>query len=419
MKVTRRTVLSATALAAATTLALTACGSGNEPAASSAAKPSSSAPASDATLSVWVDSNRAPVLKEAAAEFTASSGVKVDLVIKDFGKIQEDFLRQVPSGKGPDITIGAHDWLGNLVKNGVVQPVELGDKVNDFQEVTVDAMSYDGKVYGVPYSTENLALLRNTELADKAPESFDDMVKAGKDSGAKYPFLVQVGTEGDPFHMYPFQMSFGTPVFGQNAEGGYDPSKLELGNAGGEKFATWLAKQGKAGVFNTNIDADIAKEKFNAGESPFFITGPWNVEDAQKAGIKLAVDPIPSAGGEPAAPFVGVQGFFVSSKTKNLLAASEFLTNYIGTEAVQTKLYEAGKRPPANKAAFEAASQDELVSSFGQVAADGVPMPNIPEMNAVWEFWGVAEADIITGKAKDPVKRWNDMAKQVESAISK
>ncbi|MCW4466539.1 maltose ABC transporter substrate-binding protein [Glutamicibacter sp. MNS18] len=419
MKPTTRSLLASGALTAVAALALTACGGSTAPAEStSSPAQESEAAASSATLTVWVDANRAPVLTEAAKSFEESSGVAVDLVTKDFSKIQEDFLRQVPTGKGPDITIGAHDWLGNLVNNGVVQPVELGETAGDFQQVAVDAMSYDGKSYGVPYSTENLALLRNTDLAPEAPADYEQMIAAGEESGAEFPFLVQVSETGDPFHLYPFQASFGAPVFGTDANGAYNAADLALGNAGGLEFASWLAEQGEEGNLRTSIDADIAKEKFVSGDSPFLITGPWNVEAAQEAGIELAIDPIPSAGGEPAQPFVGVQGFFVSSKTENLLAATEFLTNYIGTEQVQTKLYEVGNRPPANNAAFEAAKDDETIAAFGEVGENGVPMPNVPEMAAVWEFWGVAEADIISGKA-DPAERWEQMAGDIEAAIGK
>ena len=66
----------------------------------------------------------------------------------------------------------------------------------------------------------------------------------------------------------------------------------------------------------------------------------------------------PSAGGETATPFVGVQGFYISSESENQLAANEFLVNYIGTDEVQTALYEVGGRAPALLSAFEAAQSD-------------------------------------------------------------
>ncbi|QPZ39025.1 sugar ABC transporter substrate-binding protein [Paramicrobacterium chengjingii] len=408
MRVKTNPILAIGAMTAVAALALTGCsaGGGDE----------GSKKEGSTTLTVWVDADRAPVLKDVAAAFTKESGIAVKLVQKDFGKIQEEFVQQVPTGKGPDITIGAHDWLGNFVTNGVVQPIELGDIAGDFQDVAVTAMSYEGKTYGLPYSTENIALLRNTELAPEAPSTYDEMVQMGTDAGTEFPFLVQVGEESDPYHLYPFQTSFGAPVFGTKDDGSYDSEQLLLGNDGGIDFANWLAEQGKAGLLKTTVDGDIAKEKFVSGDSPFLITGPWNVAPAQDAGIDVAVDAIPSAGGEAAQPFVGVQGFFVSAKSKNALAANEFLTNYIGTKDVQVELYNVGKRPPALTAAFEEVSSDPTTAAFGEVGAAGVPMPNIPEMGSVWQFWGVTEADIINGKG-DPAELWTTMTSDIRSAI--
>ena len=409
MMVNKKGLLAAGAVAVAASLALAGCSGGST-------SNDTQADSGSGSLTVWVDADRAAVLKDAAAAFTKESGVTVKLVQKDFAKIQEEFIAQVPTDKGPDITIAAHDWLGNLVSNGVVQPVELGDTAADYQQVAVTAMSVEGKTYGVPYSVESIALLRNTALAPTAPATYDDMIAAGTAAGTEFPFLVQVGPESDPYHLYPFQTSFGAPVFGTNADGSYNAAELSIGNPGGEAYAAWLAKEGAAGHLSVNVTGDIAKEKFNAGASPFLVTGPWNVPDAQKAGIDVAIDPIPSAGGSPAQPFVGVQGFVVSAKSKNALSANEFLVNYIGSEKVQTELYEVGGRAPALTSAFEAASADPITAGFGAVAAEAVPMPSIPQMGKVWQFWGVTEAAIITG-AGDPVQLWQKMTADIQAAI--
>ena len=394
-------------------LALTACSGGSTP-------KNESGGDSKAGLTVWVDADRASVLKDAAKDFETETGVKVTLVQKDFGDIRDQFVSQVPTGKGPDIAVGAHDWLGTLVTNGVVAPVELGDSASGFQKVAIDAWSYDGKTYGVPYSIENIALLRNTKLAPEAPADFDDMVKAGKAAGTKYKFLVGLDpAAGDPYHLYPFQTSFGAPVFGTDANGAYNPDDLQIGNDGGEAFAEWLAEQGKAGVLNPNIDGDLARENFNAGKPPFYLTGPWNVPSAVEAGIDVAVDPIPSAGGQDAQPFAGVQGFFLSAKSKNVVAATNFLTNYIGSEKVQTALYEVGGRAPALTAAYDAAvAGDPILKGFGEVGANAVPMPSIPQMGSVWEFWGATELAVIKGEG-DPAKLWQKMTADIQKAIAK
>jgi len=389
------------------------------------AAPSSSAPASPAssaaadysgtTLTVWVDDTRLAATQAAAKAFETATKAKVELVKKNFADIQADFTSQVPTGKGPDVTIGAHDWLGNLIQNGVVAPIELGDKAGEFAPVAIQAFTQDGQVYGVPYAIENIGLIRNTKLAPEAPATWDDALAAGKKAGTKYPILLQLGTTGDPYTAYPLQTSFGAPVFTQNADGSYT-SELAMGGANGEKFAQWLADQGKSGVLDTAITYDIAVDAFAKGKSPFIIGGPWMLEKFK--GLDLAIDAIPSAGGQKASPFVGVQGFFISSKSANPIVANDFLTNYIATTDVQYSMYEAGQRTPALTSAAEKAAGDTLTAGFAKVAADAVPMPSIPEMASVWTFWGVTEANIVSGK-QQPVAGWQKMISDIQAKIKK
>ncbi|MCB0911931.1 MAG: extracellular solute-binding protein [Propionibacteriaceae bacterium] len=409
----RRSIVS---LGVATAIvALSACSSGTAPSSAPASAASSAAAAdySGTTLTVWVDDTRMAATEAAAKAFEAATNAKVELVKKNFADIQADFTSQVPTGKGPDITIGAHDWLGNLIQNGVVSPIELGDKANDFEPVAIQAFSQDGQVYGVPYAIENIALIRNTKLASSAPATWDDALAMGKKAGTKYPILLQVGTTGDPYTMYPLQTSFGAPVFTQNPDGSYS-SELAMGGANGEKFAKWLADQGKAGTLDTAITYDIAVDAFAKGKSPFIIGGPWMLDTFKD--LDLAIDPIPSAGGETASPFVGVQGFFISSQTQSPIVANDFLTNYIATTDVQFSMYEAGQRTPALKSAAEKAASDTLTAGFAKVAQDAVPMPSIPEMASVWTYWGVTEANIISGK-QQPVAGWQKMITDIESKI--
>lgn len=369
-------------------------------------------------LTVWVDADRAAELTEPAADFEADTGIAVELVQIDYEEISNQFISQVPTGEGPDIAVGGHDGLEELVANGVVAPIELGDAAEDFESVAIDAWSFDGQVYGLPYAIENIAMLRNTELVEEAPETFDEMIQLGEDSGAEYPFVVGLDPQNsDPYHLYPFQMSFGAPVFGQNEDGSYDPEDLQIGNEGGVEFAQWLAEQGSAGVLNTNIDGDIATELFNDGDAAFFLTGPWNLLGALDAGIDVSVDEIPRPGDDPAQPFVGVQGFYLSAQSENTLAATTFLVDYIGTPEVQTALYEAGGRAPALTESFEASlADDEYVAGFGEVGAEAVPMPAIAEMDSVWDFWGVTQVALINGDG-DPAELWEQMTEDIASTI--
>ncbi|EEH63261.1 ABC transporter, solute-binding protein [Gleimia coleocanis DSM 15436] len=397
-------------------LGLAACGGTAEKAADKMTEGNEAA-TTDAALTVWVDDNRKEAIEEAAKAYEEATGNKVAVVVKDIVKVKDDFQTQVSNGEGPDITVGAHDWLGAFVANGTVAPLELGDKAADYSEVAVKAFTYDGKGYGLPYAIENIAVIRNAKLADSTPATFEEFVAKGKAANVKYPFLVQLGEEGDPYTAYAFQTSFGAPVFESNENGYTD--KLALGGENGVKFAEWLKANGKTGtgLLDTSINYDIAVEAFKNGEAPFIIGGPWMVGDFQKAGIEVAIDPIPSAGGQPAQPFVGVQGFYVSSKSKNALLASQFLTDFVGTKDVQLAIYKAGNRTPALKAAAEEASSDAVTAGFAKVAEGAVPMPSIPAMGTVWGFWGKTEAAIVNGE--DPKAAWEKMVSDIQAEIDK
>jgi len=408
MKVNMRGIAAFGAIAVVSTLTLAGCAAG-------ATDDSADAEGDAGSLVVWVDAERVDALKGAADAYEDKTGVKVDVVAKDVDTIKDDFIQQVPTGKGPDITMGAHDWLGELSTNGVVAPLELGDSSEDYLPVALQAATYDGTVYMLPYAVENIAVLRNADLIPEAATDFDDMIAKGQAASLAQPFVVEQGAEGNPYHLYPFQTAFGAPVFGTDDSGSYDATDLQLGSAGGTEFATWLGAQGAAGTLNTDIDGEIAKQQFIDGQAAFWLTGPWNVGAAVEAGINVEIDPIPSPTAEVASPFAGVKGFFVSSESKNKVAANDFLVNYLGTEDVQLALFESGNILPALTAAADTAASDPIIAGFQAVGADAVPMPAIPAMGSVWEFWGVAEAAVISGA--DPASTWQKLVDDVTAAI--
>lgn len=412
MKVNKKGVLAISALIAGGALVLSGCAGGGGDNGDNGGDDNST------PITVWVDIERKPALEEVAASFTEETGVEVKLVTKDFGTVDQDFISQVPTGKGPDIIVSPHDKLGAYVSAGVVAPLELGDVADGFAEAALQAMTYDGDVYGVPYSIENVALVRNVDLVAEPVATFDEVIANGRAAGTEYPFLVGLSPEqGDPYHLYPLQTSFGSQVFAQNPDGSYDPSQLVLGDAAGVEFATALKQWGAEGILNANIDGDKAREFFVAGQSPYYLTGPWNIPAIAEAGINYAIDPLPSAGGEEARPFVGVNGFFLSSKSTNALAATDFIVNYLSAEDAQMSLFEVGGRPPALLAAYEtAAAEDPDVEAFGKIGQTGAPMPAIPEMGAVWSDWGNAELQLIKGEG-DPQQVWETAARNIQSKI--
>ncbi len=390
--------------------ALAACNNGTTSSSSSSDNSNDAA----ATLTIWADDTRFTQVETIAQDFTAKTGVKVDVVQKSESDMDTEFTTQVPTGNGPDLIVMAHDKLGALVSNGVVAPVDLGEAKSQFADVAVKGVTYNGQTYGVPYAIESVALVRNNALTKDEPKTYDDMIASGKTAGKQYPFVIQMGAEGDPYHFYGFQTSFGAPVFNMNADGEYT-SELAMGGSGGTDYANWLKAQGDAGIISPSITADIAKQAFLDGQAPYMVTGPWNVTAFREAGKDVSVLPIPSAGTQAAQPFVGVQMFYQSAKSANPVAAKQFF-NYLATPEAQTQMQKLGGRASAMPSVAEA-SDDQDIKDFSKVAESGALAPAIPAMGSVWNFWGQTEANIVSG-AEAPAEGWATMITNINNAIA-
>ncbi len=404
----RRGIAALGVIAAATALA--ACNNGTTSSSSSSDNSNDAA----ATLTIWADDTRFTQVETISQDFTAKTGVKVDVVQKSESDMDQEFTTQVPTGNGPDLIVMAHDKLGALVSNGVVAPVDLGEAKSQFADVAVKGVTYNGQTYGVPYAIESVALVRNNALTKDEPKTYDDMIASGKTAGKQYPFVIQMGTEGDPYHFYGFQTSFGAPVFNTNADGEYT-SELAMGGSGGTDFANWLKAQGDAGIIAPSITADIAKQAFLDGQAPYTVTGPWNVAAFREAGMDVSVLPIPSAGSQAAQPFVGVQMFYQSAKSANPVAAKQFF-NYLATPEAQTEMQKLGGRASAMPSVAQA-SDDQDIKDFSKVAESGALAPAIPAMGSVWNFWGQTEANIVSG-AEAPADGWATMITNINNAIA-
>jgi maltose-binding protein MalE len=340
-------------------------------------------------LLVWADETRTAVVEAVAADFEAATGVPVEIELVGFGDIRNNMVQQGPIGEGADVFIGAHDWVGELAINGVVEPIDLGGRAAEFFPVSLDAFSYEAQLYGVPYAIEAIGLYRNTDLVPDAPATLEDLLAVCDG----LPDLEQCFTTpagSDAYHHYPFLASQGGYIFKYDAATGYDPTDIGLNNEGAVAGFQVLSDLVADGYLDPAVDYGTMTNLFFNGQAAFMWTGPWELPNVQDSGINYAVSPLPAFGETAAAPFVGVQGFMVNAFSEQKALAQTFVLDYIATETVMVELYNVGLRAPAHIASFDLVADDPDVQAFGASASAGNPMPNIPEMASVWENLGNA-----------------------------
>ncbi|MCL2423311.1 MAG: extracellular solute-binding protein [Micrococcales bacterium] len=380
-------------------------------------------------LVIWTDEVRMPAIKAVADEFGKANGITVG--VQAIVNVRADFINANEAGNGPDVVVGAHDWLGQMVANGSVDPVQLSpDTVAMYSEKAIQAVTYNGQLYGVPYSIETLALFCNKEaVGDTKFATLDDAIAAGqaaKDAKKVESVLnVPVGTAGDPYHMQPLYTSAGGYLFGTTADGSYNPDDLGVGTEAGIAAGKKIGELGKAGVLSTSISADNSVALFAAKKAGCLVSGPWALADVRKGlgDTGYTLEPIPGfAGGSPAQPFAGVNSFFIASNGKNKNFAQAFVTGTtaggLNTVDAMTTLFKAENRPPAMTAVRDAVAADNPdMDIFAQAADAAAPMPAIPAMNEVWTPLGVAYANIVGGA--DAASEMTKAASTITAAIAK
>lgn len=369
-----------------------------------------------AQLTIWADETRAPIMEEIGKAFTEKYGVKIIVQQMGFGDIRDQLKVAGPAGEGPDILIGAHDWLGELVTNGLLASIDLGDKKKLFFQPALDAFNYDGKLYGMPYATENLAFFRNPTLVPDAPKTWEEVETVAAELEAegkvKQGYILQ---QGDPYHFFPIMTAFGGYVFGLDAQGNYNPDDVGIDSPGSLAAAVWLDKMVKEGHLKAGVDWETMHKMFESGEAAMMITGPWSLDRIREAGVSYAISSIPGETEATGKPFLGVQGFMVSAFSKDPLLAQTFLLEYMATEETMQKIYNANPRPSAFLPVRDKTTDPDM-AAFGEAGKEAMPMPAIPAMSAVWTAWGDA-VTIIFQQQKAPEEAFKTAAEQIRTAI--
>lgn len=373
-----------------------------------------------ATLRIWADDTRTPILEALADDFLADYNVA--LVVEDLGVVQDirsQVIIAIPAGEGPDIYIGVHDWLGALMESGLAAPLDLGDKADEFVASALEAFTYtDGLLYGVPYATENLGFFYNTDLVTEVPTTWDGVLDVARTLKAEGKVDYALAIDGDGFYnAFPIETAFGGYCFGKTETGAWNPDDVGLDSEGEIAAIQWMRDAVDEGLIPVPFDRDAAKAMFENGEIPFLMTGPWALEEIRASGVPYAIAPFfPAGTAGPGAPFSGVQGFIVNPLSENVLLAQAFLTEYVATSDVMQELYETGNRASAYLPVL-ATTEDADLAAMGEAGKNAVPMPNIPEMGSVWGAANSGIALAMTG-SETVAKYMQDAADQIRALIA-
>jgi multiple sugar transport system substrate-binding protein len=120
---------------------------------------------------------------EAIADFTKKSGISVKWIEIPHDNMHERFLTEsIGGGGGIDVFQADQPWVAEFANANYLEPLDSRvdqNELKDFLPVALETLTYDKKLYGLPYMVHNSVLYYRKDLFSKAgitvpPKTWDE-----------------------------------------------------------------------------------------------------------------------------------------------------------------------------------------------------------------------------------------------------
>jgi multiple sugar transport system substrate-binding protein len=390
------------------------------------------------TVGVETGSPYMEFYKKLTPEFTKQTGIQVEFQDVPHDNMHERFITEAAAGTGSiDIFNTDQPWISEFAKQGFLEPLDA--RLTDAEKkaylpAALQAVSYQDKIYGLPYLVHTPVLYYRTDLFEqaglkKAPETWDEFRDyAKKLTDAKngvFGTIVEGKQSGEPVtHLLDRFLQAGGAVL--------DGDKVVLdspANVNAFKYLLGIQHEDKSSPEGAvSYDNADAHNMFMQGKAAMVINWPYmytlaNDPAQSKVAGKFAVAPQPAGAVKTSA--VWSWGFGISSSSKNKDAAMEFLKWTTTTEMMQ-KFGKNFINPVVKAAAVEAINADKdlkdadkkAIETMTKSAELGKNVTTTPAFPAIQERLAVSLSKIMT-KQSTPQDELKAAQKDIEGIVSK
>ena len=362
------------------------------------------------TLTYWYteSSVQAPEIKKLVRQFEdKNKGITVNAVQRPYFQTPADFATAVEEGKAPDVLLSYVGIVDQFAAQGYllnIDPYISRDNLSDYLAAQLSYDFYNGHLYGLPQTTDFLALLYNkAELAragiTSPPETMADFeadaVKVVQSKAAPYGFE----TDGTGGNVLPFLWAFGGGML--------DPhNNILVNNAGsvnGLKFLLKLQNTDKVMPAPSNAHFSIYRggmvSDFMSGKTAMIFDGPYDISGIlTDSGFKsnpgnLGITGIPTCpagistchAGQTGSP-LGGQSYVISAGTKHPFEAYKFI-EFMSSADSQSAIARANHTLPTRRSAYQenGVSSDRFISKFFSLMPTAVATPAIPQNQSLFD----------------------------------
>lgn len=324
--------LTAVVAAGALALGLSACGGGDGGGAGTDGQ---------VTIEVWDYLGQGvsdEAMKEVVANFEADNpDIKVNRTSFAFADLSKSIVQGGVAGEVPDVAIVDVVDNQNFAALGLLAEMD-GGASGDFFDGPWSSTQFDGKTYGLPLNSNNLALYYNEEMfaeaGVEAPTTWDELAEVAQQTttGDHTGLAISaVKSEQGTFQFLPFVWQTGG-----------DLDNYETSGAEALAYLKGLIDDGSMSSAVANYTQEDARTQFVSGKVAMMINGPWELQNLRDAeGLQFGVAPLPS--GQEAATGLGGENVVTFAGADNLEAGQTFAEYLTSTDGAKTYCNTSGQ----------------------------------------------------------------------------
>jgi multiple sugar transport system substrate-binding protein len=368
-----------------------------------------------------------PVIQYAADKFKEEHGIEVETILTDYNSMHNKIVSSLAGGD-TNVDIVSMDviWTGEFAKSGFVAP--LDDYVNQETKdglvpVTLEQMTYDGKLYGFPYINEGKFLYYKEDMLkaagfDAPPKTWEEMISMSKTMMDKGIAKAGMGwgwsqAEGLICDYTLLVKGFGGEIM--DAQGNF-----KFNEGGAIKALDFMvdALHGSKWADPTSITLNdrTVLNTFQAEKIPFMLNWTFAVGVLKdQPNIKIAMIPGSEAEGTVSSSVTGGGGVAITKGSKNKEWAWKFIQLYTSLDT-QKFAYETKGAFPSVKAMFEDKEFNAKFPDLGTMVKQfdyAAIRPPYPEYNELSLILQLAIQSALTEK-KTPQQAMDDAKKEAE-----
>lgn len=329
-----------------------------------------------APLAAWVEENAPSYLPEG---YTLAQ----DYGPPTYSEVEQRYIVQARSGK-PDVVEGVLENMIALQKAGLIQPVteefEGWDEQDQFIPSTIDALTIDGELYGLPYNSNARVLLYRKDILEKhgleVPRTWEDLLTVASTITANEPDMYGLGlttAAGSPrtfqeFISFFFQVNGGENMFARDE--GSDRWTLnttpEILTRVLELYedSYFAADPSAVNIDERGSDYTATDLNYVSGRTAMVPMGPWiysyreqdeTARSILEENTGIVALPLPEGGTQ--ATYLEVKPIMINTATEHPEAAWETVKMLASEEHIALVSSLTGVNPPrqdvANSAEFE------------------------------------------------------------------